>query len=220
MGNINDMKRIVLFSDSLALPRNIPEITTIEDTYPFLLKQHFEVFQFSKGGGLIGELLEQSFYYSQYKPDYIIIHCGIVDCAPRAFSFLEESIMRYTRVGRLFRKIISKIITTKRIRNIRKCSWTPLKSFENACKQFIKQFEGIPVYALSILPASMEYEQHVPGISEKISKYNDVLRNVFENRWIDLSNIPMQGIMSDYHHLTKEGHSFVFMKIIDKIGLS
>ena len=214
------MKRIVLFTDSLALPRHEPEITLFEDTYPFLLKQYFEVFQFSKGGGLIGELLEQSFYYSQFKPDFIIIHCGIVDCAPRAFSILEECIMRYSRFGRLFRTMISKVFTTKRIRNIRKRSWTPLKSFENTCRQFIKQFEGIPVYSLSILPASKEYEKHVPGISEKIDKYNAVLRNVFENRWIDLSKIPMQGIMSDYHHLTKDGHSYVFTQIIDKIGLS
>lgn len=214
------MKRIVLFTDSLALPRKVPEITSIEETYPYLLKKNFDVFQFSKGGGLIGELFEQTFYYSQYKPDFVILHCGIVDCAPRAFSWGEENFMRITRIGRLLKKVISKTITTKRIRNIRRKSWTNIKSFECLCDSFINQFNGVPVYALSILPATSEYERQVPGISSKIAEYNDVLKRVFGNRLIDLSGIPLGGIMSDHHHLTQKGHVYVYKKIIERLSMA
>ncbi len=211
------MERIVLFTDSLALPRKVPEMTSIEDTYPYLLKKNFDVYQFSKGGCLISELLEQTFYYSQYRPDYVILQCGIVDCAPRAFSWSEESFLRLTRIGRLLRKAISITITTKRIRNFRRKSWTELKSFECLCNAFVNQFDGIPVYALSILPATSEYELQVPGISKKIKEYNIVLSRVFGDRLIDLSGIPVEGIMSDHHHLTQEGHIYVYESIMDKL---
>ena len=74
------MKRILLLTDSLAMPREEPELTLYEDTYPYLLRKKYEVFQFSKGGGLMKEFVEQTFYYNQYRPDVVILQIGIVDC--------------------------------------------------------------------------------------------------------------------------------------------
>ena len=89
-------KRILILSDSLALPRNKPETTVVEDTYPYLLKNHFEVYQCSIGGGMVEDLLKQSFYFSQFQPDIVILLSGIVDCAPIAYSFREESLFKNT----------------------------------------------------------------------------------------------------------------------------
>ena len=97
-----------MFTDSLAMPREEPEETLFEDTYPYLLRKDYEVFQFSKGGGLMNEFVEQSFYYNQYKPDIIILQIGIVDCCPRAFSKFEEVIFHSNRVLGLVRRFISK----------------------------------------------------------------------------------------------------------------
>ena len=212
------MKRIVLFTDSLALPREEPETTLYEDTYPFLLKKEYEVFQFSKGGGLLNEFVEQTFYYNQFKPDIIILQIGIVDCAPRAFSKLEEAILQSNALFRLFRRYLSKCGLSKKIRNARKLSWTSKLSYQQGCEYFVSNFPQAEVFALSIVPPSEEYEKQVPGISQKINEYNAILREVFKNKLIDISNISAEGVMSDHHHLTKIGHAFVYKKIINKIS--
>ncbi len=211
------MKRVVILSDSLALPREEPEVTFVEDTYPFLLKADYEVFQFSKGGGLIHELREQAHYYRQYKPDIVLLQCGIVDCGCRAFSRKEELFFQSNIIGRLIRRVIAETLTTKRLRNWRKKSWTTPKEFTNNCKRIIDVFDGSTVYALSILPISDDYEAKVPGIRKKSEEYNAILHNCFGNRYIDLSDIPSDCIMSDYHHLNKTGHKFVAKKIMETL---
>ena len=203
------MKRIVMFTDSLAMPREEPEETLFEDTYPYLLRKDYEVFQFSKGGGLMNEFVEQSFYYNQYKPDIIILQIGIVDCCPRAFSKFEEVIFHSNRVLGLVRRFISKTGLSKKIRNIRKYSWTSKKNYRQGCDFFVSKFPNSKIYALSILPPSVSYEKQVPGISKKIDEYNNILRDVFRQNYVDLSSIPAEGIMSDHHHLTKVGHQYV-----------
>lgn len=211
------MRRIVIFSDSLALPRKEPQETIYEDTYPFLLRDRYEVFQFSKGGGLIQELVSQAFYFKQYKPDMVILHCGIVDCACRAFTHKEELFFQSNIIGKIIRKLLSTIITTKRIRNFRRKSWTTPKDFVRHLEQLKQQFSNIPVFALSILPVSCEYESKVPGIKFKVEKYNELLKESFGDKLIDLSDIQQIGIMSDGHHLTKAGHQYVLKKIIEKL---
>lgn len=211
------MKRIVIFSDSLALPRISPQKTMFEETYPFYLRKNFEIFQFSKGGGLIHDLVEQANYYSLYNPDIVILHCGIVDCACRAFSHNEELFFASNVFGRILRKLISVTITTKRLRNLRKKSWTPLDEFSLNCKRFKDIFHNVPIYALSILPVSDEYEKKVPGIRMKVAQYNLLLKQLFEDYFIDLSSIPSDGIMKDGHHLTHKGQLYVYNKIMEKI---
>lgn len=208
------MKRIVLFTDSLAMPREEPEVTFFEDTYPYLLRKDYEVFQFSKGGGLMSEFVEQTFYYNQYKPDIIILQIGIVDCSPRAFTKLEEAFFHSNRLLGLVRSFISKSGLSKKIRNFRRLSWTPKRSYRQGCEFFISKFPQSKVFALSIVPPSKGYEKQVPGISKKIDEYNNILKEVFKQDFIDLSNIPMEGIMSDHHHLTKVGHQYVYDKIM------
>lgn len=210
------MKRIILFTDSLALPRKIPEVTYYEDTYPYLLRNDFEVFQFSKGGARIVDLLEQVFYYQQYKPDCVIIQSGIVDCAPRAFSWNEELFMQSNICGKAIRKLLSLTITTKKLRNFRQKSWTDIVLYERCCKKFKDLFPNIPVYAISIVPASDEYERKVPGINNKINRYNDMLRKAFGGV-ISLHDIPFTYIMSDGHHLNKLGHKYVYERIMEQI---
>lgn len=211
------MKRIVLFTDSLALPRSEPEVTYYEDTYPYLLKKDFEVFQFSKGGGIMSEFVEQTFYYNQYKPDIVIIQLGIVDCGPRAFSKLEEAIFHSNKLFRFTRRLISKWKVSKKIRNVRKVSWTSKKDFHAGCVFFINKFSNSKVYALSIVPATDDYERQVPGITKKINEYNNILRETFQGNLIDIGSIPMEGIMADHHHLTKKGHRYVYECIMRNI---
>ena len=207
------MNRILLLTDSLAMPREEPELTLYEDTYPYILRKKYEVFQFSKGGGLMKEFVEQTFYYNQFRPDIVILQIGIVDCAPRAFSKFEEEIFNLNCLNHFLRRKLSQLGITKKIRNMRKLSWTSKEDFSRGCIFLQGKFSHSKVFALSIVPSTTEYEEKVPGISKKISEYNDILKSVFKSNYIDLSEIPSDGIMSDHHHLTAKGHLFVYEKI-------
>lgn len=206
-------KRIVIFSDSLALPRFYPEVTIVEETYPYMLRNNYEVFQFSKGGGLIHEIVPQAHYYKQYNPDYIILQCGIVDCACRAFSHKEELFFQSNFLGHVIRRFLSSTITTKRLRSIRKKSWTEPEVYMSNCKTLKEIFANIPVFALSILPVSDDYEAKINGMKNKVDQYNALLKETFSETYIDLSGIPNCGIMTDGHHLTRDGHNYVFQQI-------
>ena len=109
----HSMKRLLLFTDSSALPRRSPEITYYEETYPYMLKKHFDVVQYSREGTRIVDIAEQAHYYQQYKPDIVILKCGIVDCAPRAFSWNEELFLKSNILGRILRKFLAVVISTK-----------------------------------------------------------------------------------------------------------
>lgn len=208
------MKRIVIFSDSLALPRRVPEITMLEDTYPYMLRSKYDVFQCSIGGCLIRDLHEQTDYYCQYNPDIVIIQSGVVDCGPRAFSKFTYEFLCQTIIGKVIRRLIKYTITSKRIRNWRRISWTSEKKYRAYLKKFKNEFPNSKVYAISILPVSENYEKTVPGMKKKTEIYNRILREEMEDRLIDVSGIPFNGIMSDGHHLTKQGHKYVYEMII------
>ena len=211
-------KRIVILSDSLALPRDTPEVTLVEDTYPYLLKEKYDVYQFSKGGGVIRELREQAHYYRQYHPDIVILQSGIVDCAPRAYSYREEKVFELFRIIRVIRRILSNTITTRKLRSIRRKVWTPANTFKKECESIIAQFPEAQCFAISIIPASVEYEKLVPGVSKNIERYNKILKEAFGKRLIDLTCLPKECIMSDYHHLSKSGQTYVAERIMDVIS--
>lgn len=215
------MKRVLIFSDSLALPREKPERTVLEDTYPYLLKKHFEVYQFSKGGGLVTDLQEQAHYYKNYSPDILILQCGIVDCAPRAYSLREEYLFKLFKPLSFIRNVISHTITTRKLRRYRRKTWTHINDYRTIITNIIKIFPNTACYALSILPANTEYESLVPGISENITRYNMILKEIFNNNLIDLSDITkMGGVMSDYHHLNEKGHMIAYQKIMQQINVN
>ena len=164
------------------------------------------------------DFIEQSSYYKQYRPDIIILQIGIVDCGPRAFSKVEEILFCSNRLFYSIRRFLSKTNISRKIRNFRRLSWTPLQAYKEGFEFLISKFPDSIVYALSIIPTSEEYESQVPGISKKIFEYNSILQEVFGDNLINLSEIPNEGIMSDHHHLTKVGHQYVYEEIIKKIG--
>ena len=104
------------------------------------------------------------------------------------------------------------------MRSIRKIAWTSPKKFKFFCEQFKKTYPNIPIIAIGILPPCVEYEKQAKGISKRILEYNNILLDVFGEYYIDTSDIPNNGIMSDHHHMTASGHLFVYNKIIEHIS--
>lgn len=205
--------KIQIFSDSLALPREIPQKVCYEETYPAKLAANHVVAQYSKGGGTIKDLYEQTFYYKMFCPDVVIIQSGIVDCAPRPYTLFEEHFFQLDFFTKACKAVLKRL-TKNWLRNVRKVAWTSPKKFRFYCLKFKEMYPDIPVFALGILPPSREYELQLKGIEKRISQYNQILKDVFGCNFIDTSDIPKEGIMSDHHHLTAMGHQYVYEKII------
>lgn len=208
------MQKLLIISDSVAAARHEPEVTYWEDTYAYLLSSEYCVYQHSVGGARVNELDEACLaYLRQFRPDIVILQCGIVDCAPRAYKWIEERIFEAFWLPRKIRNLVSKTITTRKLRSLRRVVYTPLNHFKACCQEIHDTFPDSQVYCIGILPPSEKYEEVNPGITLNVQKYNEALKLVFADRYIDMTKIPQEGIMSDLHHLSKTGHQYVYEQI-------
>lgn len=203
------MKRVLFLTDSLSLPRkHVDGVVEWDEVYISLLRQEFPEIDFihvAYGGATIGDLFSQLNYYSLIRPDLIILHCGIVDCAPRAFGRLELEIIKKFRLFRLFNPF------TKFFRIYRGITYTPLRQFEKTLINLKQRFPDSPFWSIGILPGCKEYEEKVPGISRNIEEYNAILKR--ETYFISNDDFPRSGIINDYHHLNALGHRYIFNKL-------
>jgi len=206
------VKRILVFTDSLGLPRSVPEHCAYEDTWCFKLKRDFNVHQVSIGGATSSDILRQCPYHIEFKPDVVIVQIGIVDCAPRFLTKFELELIK-----KLPDKINSKLIralNNSKVRNFRKITYVRTDLFARNIRKLQTFFKGTPVIFINILPASDSYEKILPGIKSRVEQYNEILIN--EAKYIcetyDLHN---KGVMSDYVHLNAFGHDMIYHKIFN-----
>lgn len=219
MDTLNLKNKILIIGDSLCLPRSKPEVVEFIETWPYLLNYNnkFEVMQLSIGGGTIKTLYEQSFYYLGFQPDFVVIQSGIVDCAPRALSWLEKEVINSSRALSL---IFSRFMPTNLMRKYRNLTYTNACEYRRLIKEFSNQFPNAKVIFIGIVPASIEYEVSLPNISKNIKCYNEIIENeinIKKDTFLNVNEIPSKGIMSDYHHLNSIGHKWLSDKILSLI---
>ena len=196
--------KILFITDSLGLPRNEPEVVNFEETYIQLIRkrENWDVYSFSKGGATLKELSEINSFHGNFlnQPDVVVIQSGIVDCAPRAFKAFESKVLSGLN---LFRFIPRRLISL--LRKKRKITYLSIEKFSYALKKIKKHYPSSLFLCLEILPASIEYECKIKGVSENIKLYNKILYQSGMNI-IPTSDFDSSFIMTDHHHLNKFGH--------------
>lgn len=211
-------KRILVISDSLALPRSKPEETLYEETYPYLLRRDFEVLQISFGGGTIKEIVHQAHYYVSFNPDIVVLQSGIVDCAFRAFPVSIDKGSIYSKTINLYKRIVAHIISPRSLRRYLRIRYTKPTDFLTSLNELTEMFDGSVVIGVGIVPASKEYETIIPGIADSISEYNSMIESVVgTNNFISLYDMSKEGIMSDFHHINSIGHKYIYNRILEVI---
>lgn len=210
------MKRVLILTDSLALPRENPEMIKYDQTWVNLLKKHYDIIQSSIGGATSFEIYCQACSLRFCEPEITLIQVGVVDCAPRALTQLEDQILNKYWITRVFLKVFMPHFS-KFLRKYRKISYQSPKKFIKYLREIKELLAKSDIYALSILPASDQWEEKVPGIKKKVYEYNTLLSNEFGPNFIDLSDINMDGIMSDFHHINAIGHSFIYQKVVNNL---
>lgn len=216
---MSNKPKILVISASEAVPRHEPDVTYWEDTYPYLLRSDYCVYQHSIGGARVDELDDACLaYLRQFRPDIVLLHCGLVDCAPRAYKWIEERIFENYRFPRRVRNLISRTITTRKLRAKRRVVYTPINHYRACVEEIRDTFPSAQVYGIGILPPSEKYEEVNPGVTANVQKYNEVLQSVFGNRYIDISEIPADGIMSDLQHFSASGHQYIYNQIMKALN--
>jgi len=196
--------KILLITDSLAFPRLEPEAVMYEDTYIALLKSEFPQCDFihhGRGGATIVDLFKHSTYYHQtLRPDLVFMQSGVVDCAPRALTVIEQQVIsRLPLVSRPIASLVKRY--SHMLRRARKMTYTPLETFV----EYVSKFESIfqNVYWIDILPVFALYESKVEGMQRNTETYSAILRT---HKYIGTAQFQVGDIMTDFHHLSCEGH--------------
>jgi hypothetical protein len=143
----------------------------------------------------------------------VIIQSGIVDCAPRPFTRVEFKIIN--TVG-LIRRIYNSRLKDKLKAwgKSRGYTNTSLNDFRHFAQRMDNIFPNATLYWNQIMPASDAYETSLPGIRKNINTYNMVLEEIFGTRLITYPDFPADGLMSDFHHLSVNGHKAFYEKML------
>jgi hypothetical protein len=234
--------KIAIYGDSLACPRK--GVVESHQRYIALVDQflHSQSFDYIElrdkaAGGISLPMLYNSFYsdntYFSLPGDILIIHAGIVDCAPRPVSdrlrskisilpaFIRQPIISYIHKNR--RQLILK--GKKYVR-------TDKQTFEKTLDAFLEQ--SIPHYKkiliINICPTTTEFNDRSPGLSDSISIYNEIISESIRKKksakveLIDIHSLIMKNkekiieyiVKEDGHHIHPVTHKIIAEKIISK----
>lgn len=231
--------RIVIFSDSLGRPRPElpnPERTEYEDTYGYKLRQRLapthEV-EICYSGSMDSERAAANHLSRDQvafrRPDTVILHLGINDCAPRIFKKGQHHIIfrewfpkrvrwAILRLIHRFRRPLTQYIFRGRVH-------VPIQEFRrnlHKVQEVIKSYSpSCHFLALSIVPTFPSLAQRSYNFNVNVARYNEVLHEVFGEDYIDLETLlggePEEYLISDGIHLTPKSHAIIAERLFKRI---
>lgn len=206
---------VLIVTDSLGYPRGEPESLPYQKTYIALLKRRFPQIDFihhGRGGVSIDELWRHCSYYRQaLAPDAVIMHCGVVDCAPRALTRIEAMALNHIRpIKVIFGPLV--VRNKARLRRLRNIRYTKPARFRAVMNEVEKRFGR--VWWIGIPPAVPEWEEKETGITESVNIYNTILG---ERDLISVTDFGSDVLMADHHHLNARGHAKIFERLCPRV---
>lgn len=206
--------KLLLFTDSLSLPRQTPESCEHKNTWPERLRvAGHEVCLSAIGGATIKTLEKQLFYFQNTTYfDAVIVQSGIVDCAPRFVKAWELKLLKSIP---LLGKGLLSLLNRNSVRKLRGLTYTKTKTFDQSLSHFETAFK-VPTLFIEIMPPNAAYEAQLPGISKNIQIFNSIISK--RNHHISMVNFPQDGLMSDHHHLNEKGHAHLAEVVLQKLN--
>jgi lysophospholipase L1-like esterase len=219
--------RIILFSDSLGRPRpglDPQERTEYEDVYGYRLRQkladHYEVEIFyhvqldSKKALALAE-----HQLGVRRPDLVVLHFGVNDCAPRIFKRDNRNIIFYPWFPKYPRQLILGFIRRYRrfliqyvVRNRVYVSPNDFRQNLYKIQETVRAYSPHCQYLfLSIALTIHQLNHRSYTFNTNVAIYNSVARQVFGDYYIDINTLlggnPETYLISDGIHLTKIAHA-------------
>ena len=206
---------VLVIGDSLAAPR---EQVSFRDTWPFLLdralSQQVFLVSLAKGGATTDALRSPS-SLEYISPDFVIIHLGIVDCAPRLFRKrgAEASFMK--RMPKVF--LQGYIWFIKKIRKkSNKRSYVCPERFRGNILNYLERCSKHSVRTLfvkigSVSDAYLENSPRFAASREKYNSYFDEMQGLYPDICDVIEPLPYDGVnaekflLEDGYHLNSLG---------------
>jgi hypothetical protein len=217
------MKKILILTDSIANPRPSPitEETSLEETYPYLLRDKFKnvtFYQLSFGNITTEEILNQAIgYLSNWKPDFVIVHSGINDCRPEAFSEREKGFIR--KLSSISPRLFAKYLYSPTLIKLRQLTRVSESRFEKTLKKFKLIFKESVILWIEIA-VGPEYEKIRPGVLKRIKSYNNIITSIYGDNVIKIYDnlLEKNGLNMDSVHWNVEGHKDVYNILLERIN--
>ena len=227
--------KIVIFGDSLALPReDVGGDELLEVTYPFLLDQSLRR-KFGAAAPIIFErgMRRRTIEYvvdewnelvELRKPQIVIVHVGIVDCAPRVFLRREASFVANIRFARLRDRIFKFTHDhRRRIVQFRRKVYVPLTRFERLVQRVVEKAREAEIQSLvfiNIIRPPDSVEERSPGFQGNVIAYNQVLQAQTKHQHvslIDLNGMVNEALTVDGIHLNERGHMLLAQRLEEQV---
>ena len=216
---------ILVIGDSLSLPRNELDYSK---TWPFLLNSlNLNSYDFHLGSnwGATSKILKITSLLTNWKPDYIFIQLGIVDCAPRLINNIEQYIL--SKLPNYLVKTYIKLIKKIRFRNRNRVRVNKLNFYKNFANFIFKAQENNvkKIFIIEIAPAGINMQQKSKEIIFNIEEYNKILYKLEDSKLTKIikysdffkKNVE-QFLLDDGHHLNEKGHKELYKILIEQIS--
>jgi lysophospholipase L1-like esterase len=227
---------LFFYSDSLAFRR--PE--QAEDTsftYPFLLKDMLEstglvrvnVLLRGMGGAdmpHICRMVERDagyFRFSSEQGNIAVVQVGVVDCAPRPFTFrLKPILNRLPFIGPWIASVLFR--HRARLQRISSYQITPRPRFARDLRRVLQLLKEMRIHAVLVgipLPPDA-IELRSPGFQRAALEYNQLMKDCASAEYCDVeAAVRIAGragcLMQDGHHLTENGHRLYAEALFEKL---
>lgn len=221
------MTRIVLLGDSLGMPRPSDDIS-YEDTYPFLLAEFLPyctvIPRFSRARDTKFQSSEQQINDDilWLSPDIFCIHLGIVDCAPRLFSRLENNLL--ARLPAFIRNIIIGMMSKHRekITKYRRCEYVSSEQYEKFMSKIIQNTMSAKVIVIGIIMPPSKVLCRSYNFKANVEEYNRILLQLAKKTgsiFIDINQLldANRHLCHDGIHLNKQGNKLLAEIIHEEI---
>jgi hypothetical protein len=220
---------LVILGDSLPLPRP-NEGVLFEHTYPSILQRMLNGNAYvinrskrannSRKAALPNNL---SADITDFNPEVLIYHIGIVDCAPRLFSEFQQKILE--KMPSFISRRIIKFFSSKRYfftRTFPKV-YVKRKAFYKNVKQtisFAKQYTD-KIILVGICHANSNVLKKSFSFADNVNKYNDELIKISNELGVDYLDTrllnPEHDLLSDGIHYNLSANEKLAMAILEKI---
>ena len=227
--------KIVVMADSLAMAREGETNVAYETTYPYLLDQWLRQ-RFGSQAPLVSErgmrrrtieyVLDEWYELVDLrKTDVVVVHVGIVDCAPRVFLRRERQFVENLRPGFLRRFILDYVHRHRRaVVNMRKKVYVPPERFNALVGQVMAKAKASELRSLvivNIITPPAEMDERSPGFIRNVGIYNEILRTHAEANGahlIDLDSMikakgGVEQLTVDGIHINEAGHKMLAQEI-------
>ena len=227
--------KIVVMADSLAMAREGETNVPFEATYPYLLDQSLRrclrseaplVIERGMRRRTIEYVLDEWYELVDLRrPEVVVVHVGIVDCAPRVFLRRERQFVENLRPTFLREAILSNVHKHRRaIVNMRKKVYVPADRFNALVGQVMAKAKESKLRSLvmvNIITPPAEMDERSPGFIRNVGVYNEILKAHAEANGVHLIDIDrmikeaggVEQLTVDGIHLNETGHAMLANEI-------